>query len=718
MKINNSVMTLFVILTLIVVSANLSFAQSDLYNVWEDEKVESSLSDLGRMWTFDNVPVDYFDKEYGFRPTEEWLINVQKSALQFGWGCSAAFVSEDGLIMTNHHCGRGQLPGLQKEGEDLLRDGFYAVELDDEREVSGLFVDQLIFIHDVSNEILEAIETGTTDEEKIKNRDEKIKKIEEVNKKETDLVCKVVTLYNGGEYAVYGYKRYDDIRLVMAPDFQIAATGWDWDNFTYPRYELDFAFYRAYDVNGKPVKVENFFRWSKNGAKEGEPIFVVGRPGNTDRLLSVAQLEYLRDKIYPQLTLLYDEIYRVYLELFENHSGNESDLLNSVMGWGNARKSYAGSLKGLRDPNIMTRKIDFEKKLIEKINADPVLNLKYGHVWEGIKTSLNELRSYSDELRAFRLNPRFQPEYFTIANNLIKLAAQLKLPEEERDAVFKSDKLNETINDIFPSDLDAERQFKFLRAHANFVTGILKTGHPLVKKMYNGLTGNSAAEYVLKNSVITTKEGVLELSKIDPDEILNSSDPFIYFIRNTQDKLKELESKAAEINSTLQVLNQLLGEAVFAVYGETISPDATSTLRISDGIIKGYEYNGTIAPGKTTFYGLWDRYNSFNKEVYPWGLHERWQIPPEELDLSIPIGFASTNDIVGGNSGSSVINKNAEVVGLIHDGNMESLAGYFIYLPENNRGVASDSYGLMEALKWIYKTDRLLDELKNGKIIQ
>jgi Peptidase S46 len=703
------------VIVILALSLSTGFAQSNFYTPMDLDTVTWSFEDLGKMWTFDNVPVNSFSEKYGFKPSEEWLEDVQKSALQFGGGCSAAFVSEDGLIMTNHHCGRDRLTSIQKEGEDLLKDGFYASQLADERKVKNLYVDQLIIIEDVTGEIKNYMDKGKTDDEKVQQRDVIIDSLVNKYNDETGLKCRIVSLYHGGKFSLYGYKRYNDIRLVMAPDFQIAATGWDWDNFTYPRYELDFMFYRAYDEEGNPVNSKHYFSWSAEGAEVDEPIFVIGRPGSTDRLYSVAQLEYFRDITYPTLLTGFNSLYKAYYDYYQNHKEKEN-LLNVVMRWGNARKSYAGRLAGLKNEFIMNKKNDFQKDLVSKINASPELMENYGHVWKSIETVLDEKRQYSVQYAINRFSGYIKPVYYKFADEMIKIARQKALSNDEREEDYKDENFQTTIEEFYPKDIEEELEDNLLASSISFITSIVDSSYPLVKEVFNNKSGREAIEYLKGNSKLITKNAFIKMAQMDAKEILESDDPFIKYVVYIEEQMKKVSNKDKELDNTLTVLNQLLGEAVYYVYGDNISPDATSTLRISDGVIKGYEYNGTIAPGKTTYYGLWDRYESFNKKTYPWGLHERWKIPPNELDLSSSLGFASTNDIVGGNSGSSAINKNKEVVGLLHDGNIESLAGHTIFLEENNRAVATDSKGLIEALKYVYKTDRLVNELLNGKL--
>ena len=663
-------------------------AQTEMQKIFQSDKAEYSLNDFGKMWTFDDLPIDYWETEYGFSPYEEWIDDVMKSALQFGWGCSGAFVSANGLIMSNHHCARGGFVSVQKEGEDILKNGFYAAELEEERRIPNLFVDQLVEIWDVTDKIINS-----------DNKKEMIDSLEAQFVRETGLTCRVVNLYNGNKFSMYGYKRYNDIRLVMAPEFQIASTGWDWDNFTYPRYELDFAFFRAYDENGKPVNVENYFEWSEKGTEEDELIFTVGRPGSTERLISFREFEYQRDIRYPVYLSMFDEFYNVYFELFQKYPERESELLNQVMGIGNGKKAYLGEYKALHDSYVRNRKKAFEDDLRKKISSDDKLEEKYSHIFPALDLAFNELSEFSAEFYAFRLGSRFNSDYSAIAQKAIELI---------NDSAKSEEKINKFIEEEYDKNIDEEKSIKITQAFFNLLERSLSNDHPVIIELITNYEMN-AAEF-LNRSLFKNREE-LKTVLIESDLEKLNNDPLVKLINNSKEIIARLNPKLNEVNKTIDDLTKLYGESVFAVFGDKMSPDATSTLRISDGKVKRYEYNGTLAQPFTTFYGLYDRYFGFGKESYPWGLTPNWAEAYDDINLSTPLNFASTNDIVGGNSGSSIINKNAEVIGLVFDGNMESLYGNFIFLPETNRAVAVDSRGIIEALKKVYKAERLLSEL-------
>ena len=556
-----------------VFSLNISFAQKINYDT-----VKAGKFDLGKMWTFEHAPVDYFAEAYNFRPTQDWLDNVRMSALKFANYCTASFISEDGLVMTNHHCGRESVTKVQRAGEDLHKTGFMSPTLADERKVDSLWVEQLVKITDVTKEVQAAMDQGKTDNEKIELRMKKITEIESKNADETKSKFEVVTLYNGAEYMLYEYKIYNDVRIVFAPENDMGFFGGDPDNFTYPRYDLDCTFFRVYDESGQPLKTKNYYKWSKSGAKEGEPIFVVGNPGSTERLNTMSQLEYKRDVLLPiYLTYIQNQLDQLKKEINgdpELQKKYDDDIFSLM----NSQKAFLGQLKGLNDPYLMAKKKDFEKTLKSKVEANSKWKEKYGSAW-----------------------------------------GEIEKLQGEKKVVFSS----------FPN--------------------------------------------------------------ID------------------RAKLRPINQKEAYYKS-------LLGNLVYEIYGVSIPPDATFTLRISDGVIATYDYNGTTAPPKTTFYGLYDRYYSYGKK-YPWDLPERWLNPPPEFKMETPMNFVSTNDIIGGNSGSAVINTNAEIVGLAFDGNMESLPGDFIFTTEANRTVCVDSQGLLEAIKNMFKAKRLADEMENSKLM-
>jgi hypothetical protein len=686
------------------------------YSQLDPDTVKAKPFDMGKMWTFDNPPLDYFESEYGFRPTDEWLEKVQKSALRFGNGCSASFVSADGLIMTNHHCIRGILGTLSEEGEDLLNDGFFAESLVQERKVPKLFVLQLMLIKDVTNEVLSSMRGGKTDSARVFLRDEKIEEIKtSAYEEHPELEFRVVSLYYGGKYSLYGYKRYRDIRLVFVPELWVAKLGGDYDNFTYPRYGLDCAFLRAYNEEGDPINTDYFFSWGEMGIEEYQPVFVVGNPGSTNRIYTVAQLEYLRDYKYGLQTPMRKDLYAVYEELVEKTKAKDTRLVARLYSIGNGLKVYSETYKALLDPYFMARKKDFEDKFKSAVKSNPNLNEKYGNVWEAIVQNRKEEEKFAKEKFAYTISHYYSPKYFSIAQDLVELAEQLKLLEDERKEKYTEENIDSLIENIFPENFDSEIEKKKLLVQVNLIQSNIKSDSELLIKLFTNKTGKDAAEIMLANSKITSKESVVALAKSDPDEILNSTDPFIFFIQNTQERLVELNERSEKLAESDAINNQLLGEALYRVYGNSIPPDATFTLRISDGIVKGFDYNGTRAPYKTTFYGSLDRYYSFDKK-FPFNLPSYWEDLPEEFVLSTPLNFVSTNDIIGGNSGSPVINKDAEIVGLAFDGNIESHSGRFIYTTEANRTVSVSAEGMIEAIRDLYNAERLSDEILSGGI--
>jgi hypothetical protein len=605
--------------------------------------------------------------------------------------------------MTNHHCGRGYVTQISLPGEKLSETGFIAATLNDERPVPGLYVDQLLKVIDVTTDIQSVMEAGTTDAEKSKLKTDKIKEIETKYSTELNLRCNVITMYNGGMYSLYCYKRYTDVRLVFAPENYVAHFGGDPDNFTYPRYDFDCMFFRVYE-NGKPMKTPNFLKWSKNGATVGEPLFCIGNPGSTERLKTFAQLEFARDFTVPARLETLDFMCEYLINFLAKYPERTQKYQDALFGNQNSQKVFIGQQKALNDNIMMARKKDFEDNIKSKVNENPELKSKYGNVWSEIEKALNEYRLIYNELQGYELLQRNVSKYFTAARMVLKKVTEGK---EITDS---------SINNIYEK-FDAEYNNGILEKEIDFILTKLGKNNPAVVKAFGEKSKNEIVGYILASSNFTSKDKTLEFSKKGTESILSSDDPLIKFLSEAKTRHDELLAKQKDIQARIDVNSAKLGRVLFDIYGTTISPDATLTLRISDGVIKSYPYNGTIAPPFTTFYGIYDRYYSHGKK-YPWMLPDRWVNHPKEFNLSTQYNLATTNDIIGGNSGSPLINTNAEVVGLVFDGNIESLPGRYIYTTELNRTVAIDSRGLMEAIKNLYKATRLSDEMENGKIVK
>lgn len=681
------------------------------------EQIRAGKFDSGRMWTFEAAPVDYFQKTYNFKATQEWLDDVRLSSLRMSTGCSASFVSGDGLVMTNHHCSRGTFASIQEEGENLLATGFFAQTLADERKIPNVYFDQLAEIRDVSKDIHAAMDAAADDDARLEARDKKIEEITKAAEAETGYRAQLVTLYHGGRYSLYLYKRFSDVRLVLAPELQIAHFGGDYDNFTYPRYCLDFTFLRIYDEDGKPYKPDNFFNWSQKGAKEGDPVFVVGNPGSTNRLSTSDQLAFYRDVQYPYVFNLLNDRMEAMLLYVEMHPEKKLEMKTSILSISNGQKSYMGRLNGLQDDKLMQRRRDFDKQFQEEVMKRPELKAKYGNVWSEIAETRERMRSVSPELYGLRSNGLGISTLYTKAAMLATLAEQMQMTEEERAPQFKSDKLELMKRSIAKAlTLDTDMELLTIERQLNAMVRQLGKEDAVVQSLLQGRNCADAAKTLLSSTVLTDSVAVAALVDGAPASIAASKDPFITAARLATPRLNAANEIARETSARDEVNRTLLGRALYDVYGTDIPPDATFTLRIADGVVKGYEYNGTKAPVNTTFYGMYDRYfsNPGNEE---WELPERWKKPPPELDLSAPMDFVSTNDIIGGNSGSPMINLDREIVGLIFDGNIESLPGDFIFAEDaGNRTVSVHSAGILEAVRNVFKADRIARELERGSL--
>ncbi|KPK82503.1 MAG: hypothetical protein AMS25_02155 [Gemmatimonas sp. SM23_52] len=661
---------------------------------------------LGKMWTFDNPPLDYLKERYDFSPSPEWFEHVRLASLRTG-GCSASFVSPDGLVMTNHHCARGCIAAVSDEGHDYMVQGFYAATRDAEPVCPRMFLDQLIDIEDVTGRVDAAAPAGVAGEEAARLKQAELGRIQEQCQETSGFRCQVVSLYHGGIYSLYKYRRYNDVRLVFAPEGQAAFFGGDPDNFTYPRHDLDVTFVRAYE-NGEPVHPEHYFEWSEAGAAEEELIFVTGNPGTTLRLQTLAQLEYLRDAVYPRRLEDYRDRLSVLRELAAADEARAVALRNQIFGLENSIKAYEGYLGGLEDPELMASKQAFERSFRAAVSADPELNEKYGSAWDEIARINRELTEFDAEFR-YTLIGNFRT--LVLARDIVRYVGEMaKAPEDREFSEEETAEALEGINSTDPIDRDYEEQLLAIRLER--AREVLGADHPWVQAALRGRDPAGAARVLIRETAMTGVEARRALVDGGVAAVQASNDPAIVFMRSVDARARELARRINELEASESLYEERVAKALFEVYGTMLPPDATFTLRLQDGVVRRYPYNGTYAPYKTTFYGLYDRAAAFDYRE-PWSLAPRWIERKDQLDLSTPLNFVSTADIIGGNSGSPVINRDAEVVGLVFDGNIEFLPGRFLFREDDSgRTVSVHSMAIVEALRKIYDAVALADELQ------
>jgi hypothetical protein len=653
------------------------------------DTVQARPFDTGRMWTFDFPPLDHFERTYGFRPTPDWLERARMGALRFATWCSASFISPEGLVLTNHHCAIPTFARVQREGENILTDGFLATGRAQERRVPDFFVEQLVTIEDVTERMLGV--PGATEQERLAAQQRLRTELQQPDTANR-MRYQVVEFYNGARYARYGYRRYDDVRLVFAPEQGIAFYGGDPDNFTYPRYALDMALYRVYDAAGQPVRPTHFFRMSTVGAQDGDPVFVVGNPGSTQRQFTVAQLEYLRDVSYPATLAVLgaraDAIRRITAE--DAARGLElRDQLFSIM---NSQKATSGRMAGLHDPFLFARKVDWERRFRQAVNADPQLREQYAARWDSLAAIQVEKR---------RLAPRVAFGAYLQAGPLgttLNLLRALDAPAMKERALFV--------------DRRAARE-QALELEALLAVAQQRIGDqdPVLRSVLAGRSPAVAAREIVQAWTLSdpvAREGLIEGGRAAVDA---SPDPVLRVAREILPQMTALEREWAAIQAREQVNRNALGRAFYAVYGTDVPPDATFTLRLADGFMRGYEAGGTIHPSRTTFYGLYERANSFPAGLPDWTLPPRWRRPPAGFDLATPYNMVSTNDIIGGNSGSPLLNRELEVVGLVFDGNIQSLPGNFIFDETQNRAISVHSAGMVASLRDVYGARNLVAEM-------
>ena len=664
---------------------------------------------MGKMWTFENPPLAYLEKEYGFKPDQKWLDSLRLGALRLGerdnpW-CSASFVSPQGLIMTNHHCVRDQVAKVQSGG-DWVKDGYAATALEDEVEIPDLTVHQLIAQEDVTAAMNAGIADGDDDLTVKQKREANQKQIlEAADKAHAEYTHQVVALYQGAAYQLYRYRVFDDLRLVLAVNLQCAHFGGDPDNFTYPRWGIDFSFLRAYGSDGKPADTTAYyFRWRDHGAENNELVFIPGNPGNTNRLLTTVQLEVQRDAEYP---LIIEQLGRG-MAILNKYVDRAPGLLTTILSWENSHKAFRGMLAGLHDDALMAKKRAHEQHFQDSVGGDDALKARYGRLWD-------ELAQLAARKRAVQPKVMFYaPSYSGVIERAVTMAQALDetLPEEERAAARKAALALAVRGNPITEDLlidHFERAQKWLGLddpYVQVVAAAPMTDGPLVWR-------ESLA--VVAQSQLSSNAFVAELLAADDaaEQFVKSDDVGIRVGRVLWPLMRAASREEEAVESAGAVLGARIGRALHAVYGTGTSPDATMTLRFSDGRVLGYDYNGTVAPWATTFYGLYGRAAEFGNE-FPFDLAAPWVEAESRLDLSKRVCFASTNDIVGGNSGSCVVDKDLQIVGLVFDGNIESLPNDFYFTQDVARAVSVHTDAIVQALEHVYGMGRVLEELRAG----
>ncbi|HSD45960.1 MAG TPA: S46 family peptidase [Pyrinomonadaceae bacterium] len=663
------------------------------------------------MWPFNNVPRAEIEKKYGFKITDEWLNKVRLASVRFNNGGSGSFVSPDGLVLTNYHIVEDIVGEVSTPEKDYAKQGFVARTRAEEIKAPSLELNQLISIEDITARVNGAVKAGATDAEAFAARRAEISKIEAESSKATGLRSDVVTLYQGGQYNLYRYKKYTDVRLVFVPEFQAAFFGGDPDNFNFPRFNIDMALVRVYE-NDQPVRPDNYFKWSTAGAKEGTLVFVTGNPGSTSRLNTVAHLEQLRDTSIPIIIRLLERreaVLKKYMAMGEEQTRQAQNELNSVQ---NSLKVYRGQLAGLKDPSLLARKKSEEAALRKSIAANEERQKMYGDAWDAIAKAHQAYPSYIRDRRIFEQAGGFNSTLFSFARALVRLAAENPKPNAERLPEY-TDARRASLELALYSPAPIHEDFEELKLadSLGFMVELLGADNALVKQVLNGKTPEARAEELITGTKLKDPAYRKELAAGGAKAIEDSTDPMIIVAREIDAKSREVRKRYEnEVIGVERANYAKIARALFETEGTKLYPDATFTLRLSYGTVQGYTENGKKIAPFTTLGGLFARSEQFKRQ-FPYNLPPRWSEKKSAIDLNTPFNFVSTNDIIGGNSGSPTINQNGELVGLIFDGNIQSLVGDFMYDGSVNRAISVDSRGMLEVLKKVFNANEIVAEL-------
>jgi hypothetical protein len=662
------------------------------------------------MWTFDNPPRQLWKERYGFEPTDEWLAHVRLASARLNDGGSGSFVSADGLLMTNQHVAGGQLQKVSSRDRDYVKDGFYASTRDQEIECPDLEVNVLVSYENVTERVQSAVRDGGTANEASEQRRNAAAAIEKESSEATHLRSDVVSLYNGGEYWLYRFKKYTDLRIVFSPEERIGFFGGDYDNFTYPRYDLDVAFFRAYE-NGRPARIEHYFKWSAGGPAERELVFISGNPGSTARLLTLAQIEFQRDYANPLQARAWT-VRRDALAQYAARGGeafrNATELRRSL---DNSLKRLVGQQNGLLHQGIVEKKAAEERALRAMVAADPDWQRTSAGAWDEIAAAYRQYPPYFKRVMFTTLGVS---RLGGLASTLARYGEELRKPNAERYREFRDSQLESLRFQLLsPAPIDSALEEAILVAWLTEAQKTLGNDDPYVRATLGGSTPADAVKAAVGRSRLADPAVRKQLLDAGPDAIARSDDSLLALARRVEPVVRELRAwQERTIQSVDANAGDRIARARFAVYGRSTYPDATFTPRIGYGMALGYEHDTTLVSFKTTMYGLFERAEAFGNKP-PFDLPERYLARRDRLNLSTPLNFVYTADSIGGNSGSPVINRNAEIVGIHFDSNIQKLANRYAYVDDNegSRSVAVHSAGILELITKVYDAQPLADEI-------
>jgi hypothetical protein len=662
------------------------------------------------LWLFNNPPKKILKEKHQFDPPESWYEHVQKASVRFNSGGSGSFVSPDGLVMTNHHVGADTLQKISTPEKDYLKNGFYAKTRDQEVKSSDLELNVLMDIEDVTDRVNAAVKEGMPPDKAFLARRAIIAKIEEESLKKTGLRSNVITLYQGGAYHLYRFKRYTDVRLVFAPEQQIAFFGGDPDNFAFPRYDLDVCFFRVYE-DDQPAKIKHYLKWNDKGAGENDLVFVSGHPGRTNRANTVAELEYFRDKGYPYLLQRLNRLevmLTVYSAYGEEHERRAKDLLFGVA---NSRKARVGGLAGLQDPDLWAKKIAEEKAFKNAIARVP----KMGDTLQAFDTIAKVQKVRAKIIRRHILLEQgagFNSTLFGWARTLVRAAEEYPKPNADRLQEYGEANKKSLELELFSEEpVYVDFELTKLSDSLGWFAEELGYENKLVQNVLAGKSPRDRAADIIQGTKLQDLKLREAIYKGGAKAIDSSTDPMIRLAKLVDDEARTVRKTfESEIDEPRRQAYAKLAAAKFALQGTGTYPDATFTLRLSFGTAKGYEEEGKTIPFETTIAGLYERAKDKNFRP-PFDLPKRWLDRKSKLNLKTPFNFVCTTDIIGGNSGSPVINRDAEVVGLIFDGNIQSLIWDFVYTDKQARAVAVCTPAITEALRAVYDAGPLAEEI-------